>query len=75
VGIASPHPGRGRQARENVMLWLSHKKYTVDYVSGQLVEMCAKVRRETRRMVYVATAAVMLMIVIQASYLYGLLGA
>jgi hypothetical protein len=55
------------------MIWLKHKKYTHDYVSGQLAEMCARVRRETRRMVMVATAAVATMAVVQATYLLELL--
>lgn len=55
------------------MIWLEHKKYTHEYVSGQLAEMCARVRRETRRMVMVATAAVGVMAVVQATYLFDLL--
>jgi hypothetical protein len=63
----------GRNTREVAMIWLKHKKYTHDYVSGQLAEMCARVRRETRRMVMVATAAVATMAVVQATYLLELL--
>lgn len=56
------------------MIWLSHRKYTHEYVSGQLAEICVRMRRETRRMVYVAGTAVGLMAAAQATYLYGLLG-
>lgn len=55
------------------MIWLSHKKYTEEYLSGQLVEICTKVRRETRRMIYVATGATALMVMLEAGYLYDLL--
>ena len=57
------------------MIWLSHKKYTTEYVSKQLTEICSKARRETRRMVYVAMAAVTTMAAIQATYLFELLRA
>lgn len=57
-----------------MVIWFQHKKYTAEYVSGQLAEICEKVRRETRRMVYVATAATGLMVLVQAAYLYELLG-
>ena len=76
-GPACPHwatTGARTQRREVVMIWLSHSKYTHEYVSGQLAEMCVRMRRETRRMVYVASAAVGLMAAAQATYLYGLLG-
>lgn len=57
------------------MIWLSHKKYTTEYVSNQLAEICSKVRRETRRMVYIAMVAVTTMVAIQATCLYDLLRA
>lgn len=57
------------------MVWLSHKKYTSDYIASQFAEISMKVRRETRRMVYVATAAVSIMAVVQTLYLYELLSA
>ena len=57
-----------------MILWFQHKKYSADYVSGQLAEICRKMRRETRRMIYVASAATGAMAMIQAAYLYELLG-
>jgi hypothetical protein len=57
-----------------MVIWFQHRKYTPDYVSGQLAEICRKMRRETRRMIYVATAATTVMVMIQAVYLYELLG-
>ena len=57
-----------------MIIWFQHKKYTAEYVSGQLADICTKMRRETRRMVYVATAATTFMVMIQAAYLYELLG-
>lgn len=57
------------------MIWMKHKKYTAEYVSGQLAEICDRMRRETRRMIYVAFAAVALMAAMQATYLVGLLSA
>ena len=57
------------------MIWLSHSKYTPEYVSGQLTEICTKVRRETRRMIYVASAAVIAMGLVQALYLLDLVHA
>jgi len=54
------------------MIWLPHKKYTTDYVSGQLAEICHKVRRETRRMVYVASFAIGAMAIAQMGCIYGL---
>jgi hypothetical protein len=63
------------ETREDVMIWFSHSKYTAEYVSGQFAQICDTMRRETRRMVYVAVAAVGLMVVAQATCLYGLLGA
>lgn len=54
------------------MVWLPHKKYTSDYVSNQLAEICMKTRRETRRMVYVATCAVGILAIAQAICLYAL---
>lgn len=57
------------------MIWLSHKKYSADYVSGQFAEICMKMRRETRRMIYVASAAVIAMAMVQATYLFDLLSA
>lgn len=57
------------------MIWLAHKKYTAEYVSDQLAEICYRMRRETRRMIYVAVGAVSLMAAVQATYLIDLLGA
>lgn len=57
------------------MIWLSHKKYTLEYISGQMDEICRKKRVQTWRMVYVASAAVAIMAVSQATYLFELLGA
>ncbi len=56
-----------------MVIWFKHKKYTADYVSDQLAEMYLKVRQETRRMIYVATAATGFMAAIQAVYLFELL--
>jgi len=58
-----------------MVLWYNHPKYTTEYMSGQLADICAKVRRETRRMVLVAMAATTLMAAIQGAYLFELLGA
>ncbi|WP_419786086.1 hypothetical protein [Pseudodesulfovibrio sp.] len=58
-----------------MVLWYNHPKYTPEYVSGQLAEICTKARRETRRMVCMAMAATTLMAAIQAFYLMELLGA
>lgn len=60
---------------ENIMIWLSHKKYTAEYVSNQLAEIYENVRRETRRMVVIATGAVLFMAAMQTACLYDLLGA
>ncbi|QJB56079.1 hypothetical protein [Pseudodesulfovibrio sp. zrk46] len=57
------------------MIWLAHKKYTAEYVSEQLNVICYRMRRETRRMIYVAVGAVSFMAAIQATYLIELLGA
>jgi len=57
------------------MIWMKHKKYTNEYVSGQLTEICNRMQSETRRMVYVASGAVALMALIQATYLFELLSA
>lgn len=54
------------------MLWFKHGTYTHEYVSGQMAEISARVGRETRRMVYVATASVALMVAVQAVCLYDL---
>ena len=54
------------------MIWLPHKKYTHEYITAQLTEICERVRRETRRMVFVAVCAVGLMVCVQATYIYGL---
>ncbi|MEF2231472.1 MAG: hypothetical protein V3571_11135 [Pseudodesulfovibrio sp.] len=56
-----------------MVLWFDHPKYTAEYVSGQLTDICVKVRRETRRMVYVAMAATMVMVAVQSAYLLDLL--
>ena len=56
-----------------MVLWFNHPKYTSEYVSGQLADICGKVRRETRRMVYVAMAATMTMVAVQGAYLLELL--
>lgn len=55
------------------MIWLSHKKYTQEYVQAQLAEIGLKVRRETRRMVYTAIFAVAFMVAVQATCLFELL--
>lgn len=57
------------------MIWMNHKKYTEEYLAGQLEAICHKMRKETRRMIYVATGAVAAMTVMEISYLYGLLQA
>jgi len=57
-----------------MVLWFEHPKYTTEYVSGQLADICVKVRRETRRMVYVAMAATVVMVAAQSAYLLQLLG-
>ncbi len=57
------------------MIWLSHKKYTMEYVSKQLVAIQSKVRRETRRMIYVAALAVSVMVTAQTFCLVQLLNA
>ncbi|WP_319469883.1 hypothetical protein [uncultured Pseudodesulfovibrio sp.] len=57
------------------MIWLSHKKYTVEYVSEQLVAIRSKVRRETRRMIYVAAFAVGVMVTAQTFCLVDILSA
>lgn len=54
------------------MIWLEHKKYTAEYVSGQFSAICERVRTETRRMIYVASAAVCLMIAVQMSWIAGM---
>jgi len=51
------------------MVWLSHKKYTELYVSEQFAAFCSKMRRESRRMVYVALGATALMAAIQSALL------
>jgi len=55
------------------MIWLTHKRYTHDYISGQLNTICTRMRRDTRRMIAIATAAVMLMAILQITYLWELL--
>lgn len=55
------------------MIWLTHKRYTHDYISGQLNAICAKMRRDTRRMILIATAAVTMMAMLQITYLWELL--
>lgn len=57
------------------MIWMQHKKYTAEYVSGQLAQISNKMRRETRRMIYVAAGSVVAMVAIQATYLFGMLTA
>ena len=57
-----------------MVLWFQHRKYTAEYVTGQLIEITNKMRQETRRMIYVASAATCVMVMIQAAYLYELLG-
>lgn len=57
------------------MIWLTHKKYTQDYVSEQLNSICRKMRRETRRMVYIASISVTLMATLQILYIVSLLHA
>lgn len=57
------------------MVWMNHKKYTAEYVSQQMIEMAGRVRTATRRMVYVASLAVGVMVVAEVMYLYGLLSA
>lgn len=57
------------------MIWLPHKKYTAEYLNDQLMEIALKVRRETRRMIYIATAASAafgVMAYAQMTYCYGL---
>jgi len=54
------------------MIWLPHKKYTADHIAAELAEIVTKVRRETRRMVFVAAGAVSVMVVVQATCIYGL---
>jgi len=56
------------------MLWFQHGKYTQEYVARQMAEISARVGRETRRMVYVASASVALMVAVQAVCLYDLAG-
>ncbi|MFH1914495.1 MAG: hypothetical protein ABIK45_09510 [Pseudomonadota bacterium] len=56
------------------MLWFNHGTYTHEYVSRQMADISARVRRETRRMVYVASVSVSLMVVAQAVCLYDLVG-
>ncbi|WP_157871364.1 hypothetical protein [Pseudodesulfovibrio piezophilus] len=56
------------------MIWLQHKKYTTEYISEQLADICFKVRQETRRMVVIATSAVLIMVSLQTAYLFELLG-
>lgn len=58
-----------------MVLWYNHPKYTTEYMSGQLADICDKVGRETRRMILVAMAATALMVVVQGAYLLELLGA
>lgn len=57
------------------MVWMNHKKYTAEYVSNQMADMVGRVRKATRRMVMVASAAVGVMAAAEVVYLYGLLGA
>lgn len=57
------------------MIWMSHKKYTEQYVSEQFDIICTKVRKETRRMIMVAMGAVAFMAVVEVGYLYKLLQA
>ena len=54
------------------MVWLPHKKYTNEYVTAQLAEISAKVHRETRRMIFVATGAVGIMVFVQVTWVCGL---
>lgn len=56
------------------MIWFQHGKYTHEYVSRQMAEISARVGRETRRMVFVASASVALMVAVQAACLYDLVG-
>lgn len=60
------------QQEDIQMVWLPHKRYTADYITAQMTEILEKVRSETRRMVLIATSAVVVMAVIQATYIYGL---
>ena len=55
------------------MIWLTHKRYTHDYISGQLNTICSRMRRDTRRMVIIASVAVVLMAVLQVTYLWEFL--
>ncbi|GEM_PF-4279749 len=55
------------------MIWLTHKRYTHDYISGQLNTICTRMRRDTRRMVVIASVAVALMAILQITYLCELL--
>ncbi len=57
------------------MIWMKHKKYTAEYVSAQLNDICNSMRRETRRMIYVASGAVALMVLMQATCFFELLNA
>lgn len=54
------------------MIWFPHKKYTADYVNGQLTEIFRRVRCSTRCMVMVAGFAVTFAAVAHASCIYGL---
>lgn len=54
------------------MIWLPHKKYTSEHIADRLAETYIKMRRETRKMVFVATSAVSIMAAIQTAYIYGL---
>ena len=53
------------------MVWLPHKKYTAEYIAAQLAEIRVKVRRETYRMIFLATTAIGIMAFVQATYIYG----
>lgn len=55
------------------MIWLTHKRYTHDHISGQLDAICTRMRRNTRRMVFIATAAVTMMAMLEITYLWELL--
>ncbi len=59
--------------RKEEMIWLTHKKYTAEYVSDQLTTIREKMHREMRRMILVAAAAVGAMIIVQTLCLVDLL--
>lgn len=54
------------------MIWFSHKKYTAEFYSERLAEMCRHARCSTRCMTLVAGAAVLTMTMANMGFIYVL---